>query len=194
MCRTDSTNPAQSLVKSICYPEEFAFTSKQINLAQKKARELYLKLNSPQHDNLALSDSGLVINPLWPYSGAFPNGIVECNCCSKHVLEIKCPYSHRSETIKSAAANDVNFCLKIDENGELHLDPEHSYYYQVQTQMFVCGVRYCDFCVCMFPEQESLPRVECIERNEEFWGNCLLKAKNFFDLCLLPELLGNWYT
>ena len=57
--------------------------------------------------------------------------------------------------------------------------------------MFVCGVEYCDFCVCTFPKQESLPHVECIERNEEFWGNCQLKAKIFFDLCLLPELMGN---
>ena len=71
-----------------------------------------------------MSDSGLIINPLWPYIGASPDGIVECNCCSKCVLEIKCPYSHRNETIKSAVANDVNFCLKIDENGELQLDPE----------------------------------------------------------------------
>jgi len=107
------------------------------------------------------------------------------------VLEIsycKCPYSHCGETVKSAALNDVNFCLKID--GALYLDPEHAYSYQVQTQMFVCGVQHCEFCVCTFPtEARSLPHIECID--EEFWAICL---NNFFHPCLLPELLGNWYT
>ena len=32
---TDVTNPAQSLVKSICYPQELLFSSKQTDLGQK---------------------------------------------------------------------------------------------------------------------------------------------------------------
>ena len=146
-----------------------------------------------QDDNLVVSDSGLVINPQWPYIGASPDGIVECTCHGKRVLEIKCPYSHRGETVLSATLNDTN--LKRDDDGALHLDPGHAYYYQVQTQMLVCGVECCDFCVCTFPKEEgSLPHSECIKRNEEFWETCLLKASNFFRSCLLPELLGNWYT
>ena len=46
VCHTDSTNPSKSLIKSICYPEEFVFTSKQTNWGlkqEKAARELYLK-------------------------------------------------------------------------------------------------------------------------------------------------------
>ena len=61
--------------------------------------------------------------------------------------------------------------------------------------MFVCGVEYCDFCVCTFPKEEgSLPHIKYIKRNEEFWETCLLKASNLFRSCLLPKLLGNWYT
>ena len=56
------------------------------------------------------------------------------------------------------------------------------YYFQVQAQMFVCGVQYCDFCVCTFPEVESLPHIERIERNQEFWETCLFKVKDFFSL------------
>ena len=198
VCHTDSTNPSQSLVKSICYPEEFAFTSKQTNWGQKQekaAKELYLKINISNHDQLVVTDSGLVINPQWPYMGASPDGIIECKCCGKGVLEVKCPYSHREESVLSAALNDNKFCLKMD-NGELHLSHEHAYYYQVQTQMFVCNVNYCDFCVCTFPleEEESSPHIERITRDDEFWKDCLIKAKTFFTTCLLPELLGNWYT
>ena len=100
VCHTDSTNPSQSFVKSICYPEEFAFTSKQTSwgLKQEKiARELYLKISAPKHDDLAVTDSDLVINPQWPFIGASPDGVVECKCCGKGVLEIKCPYSHREQ-------------------------------------------------------------------------------------------------
>ena len=172
VCHTDSTNPAQSLIKSICYPKELAFTSKQTDWGQKQeksSRELYIKLSMPQHDNLVVSDSGLVINPQWPYIGASPDGIVECMCHGKCVLEIKCSYSYCGETVLSATLNDTNFCLKRDDDGALHLDPGYSYYYQVQTQMFVCGVEYCDFCLCTFPKEEgSLPHIECIKKNEEF--------------------------
>ena len=198
VCHTDSTNPSQSLVKSICYPEEFAFTSKQTNWGQKQekaAKELYLKIDISNHDQLVVTDCGLVINPQWPYMGASPDGIIECKCCGKGVLEVKCPYSHREESVLSPALNDNKFCLKMD-NGELHLSHEHAYYYQVQTQMFVCNVNYCDFCVCTFPleEEESSPNIERITRDDEFWKDCLIKAKTFFTTCLLPELLGNWYT
>ena len=95
---------------------------------------------------------------------ASPDGIIDCFYCGKGVLEIKCPYSHRNESIESTASNDPSFCLKKDED-LLYLDHKHPYYYQVQTQMFVCNVEYCDFCVCTFPESkldEFLPYVEQI--------------------------------
>ena len=49
----------------------------------------------------------------------------------------------------SAATNDSKFCLK-QLDGELRLDHRHAYYYQVQTQLFVCDVEYADFCVSTF--------------------------------------------
>ena len=199
VCHTDVTNPAQSLVKSVCYPQELSFSSKQTDWGQKYEKvaiEQYLKSQRPRHANiLEVTDSGIVINPKWPFIGASPDGIVDCYCCGKGVLEIKCPYSHRHESIEAAASNDPNFCLKKDED-LLYLDHKHAYYYQVQTQMFVCNVEYCDFCVCTFPESvdEFSPYVERIFRDIEFWEDCVEKAKHFFTVCLLPEILGKWYT
>ena len=34
----------------------------------------------------------------------------------------------------------------------IHLNKKHAYYYQVQTQIFICEVAYCNFCVCTFLE------------------------------------------
>ena len=200
VCHIDPTNPSKSLVKSICYPAELAFTSKQTNwgLKQEKvAKELYLKINTPSHDNLTVRDSGLVINPQWPFVGASPDGLIECRCCGKGTLEIKCPYSHREESVTSAASNDSNFYLRFDDGDSvLHLDRRHAYYYQVQTQMFVCNVNYCDFCVCTFPSEKTEPssHIERIFRDDDFWKECLVKAKNFFSSSFLRELLGKWYT
>ena len=77
--------------------------------------------------------------------GASPDGIISCTCCGKGTLEIKCPYCHRGESVTDAAYEDHKFCLQLNSDGSLHLDHTHAYYYQVQTQLFVSDVEYCDF-------------------------------------------------
>jgi len=195
ICHTSAASPSQSLIKSICYPEAFAFTSKQTIWGckhEKSARDLYYKNAALKHRNLKIEDSGLVINPRWPFIGASPDGFINCDCCGRGVVEIKCPYCHRNDTIESAVKEDKNFCIK-EQNGSLQLDHNHCYYYQVQTQMFVCDVKYSDFCVATFGEDSDL-HVECIYQDQDFWEECISKAKLFFTNCLLPELLGRWYT
>ena len=147
------------------------------------------------HEGLAVTESGLVINPQWPFIAASPDGVISCKCHEKGVLEIKFPYTHRNEGVEAAACNDSNFCLQEHE-GTLRLDRNHAYYYQVQTQMFVCDVTYCEFCVCTFPSHlnDSAVFVEWITRDENLWNTILQKSKQFFITCLLLEILGNWYT
>lgn len=36
--------------------------------------------------------------------------------------------------------------------------------------------------------------IERITKNLNFWKECVEKARHFFTTCLLPEILGNWYT
>lgn len=78
----------------------------------------------------------------------------------------------------------------------LKLDNSHAYYYQIQTQLFVCDLNYCDFCICTFVEdhEEDSLHVERIYKNQRFWEECLPKAEYFFKTFLLLEILGNWYT
>ena len=198
VCHTDSANPSQSLIKRICYPELFVFTSKQTEWGKKHetiARERYLKVARVKHQNLQLSENGLYINPKWPFIGASPDGIVKCDCCAEGVVEIKCPYKHRENTIEYAAVNDKQFCL-TKQGDLLQLSRSHEYYYQVQTQIFVCDVQYCDFCVFTFSDMdnESTFHIERIQRDDSFWDECVLKSEDFFVTCLLPEVLGHWYT
>ena len=115
MCHTDVTNPAQSLVKSVCYPQELSFNSKQTDWGQKhekEARELYLKTQKYCHNDLMVADSGLVIN---------------CTCCGRGVLAIKCPYSHCYESEVKLKFSNVLYTTYL----LLHMytDFAHGYYY-----------------------------------------------------------------
>ena len=121
------------------------------------------------------------LNPKWPYLGASPDGVVTCSCFSKGVVEIKCLFCHRNDAIVESS-DDKQFCLKKDSNNCLQLDHLHAYYYQVQTQIFVCEVDYCDFVVCTFPEDQSKPdiHIERIFPNESFWSERMEQSTHFF--------------
>ena len=62
--------------------------------------------------------------------------------------------------------------------------------------MFVCNVSYCDFCVCTFTsdDSDSGMYIECIYQNSSFWEDSLSKPEHLLKVCLLPELVGKWYT
>ena len=132
----------------------FQENCKQTAYVSKDEKKACDKTSVKDHNDFQLSESGLVINPKWPVIGASPDGVVSCICCGNGVLEIKCPYSHQNTHIQDAASQDSTFCLKkVD--GSLRLDNSHTYYYQIQTQLFVCDVEYCDFCVCTFVEDDE---------------------------------------
>ena len=197
VCHTDPGKPSQSLIRQICYPQSFAFSSRQTKWGcshEVDARKLYEKKMKEFHKGFDVSDSGFIINPKWPFVGATPDGNVACTCCGRGVLEIKCPYCHKGESIEVATANK-KFCLNEGPNGEIFLDQSHAYFYQVQTQLFVGNVDYCDFCVCTFAQNaEHGLHIERITKDVKFWSNCIEKAEYFFKNCLLPELVGKWYT
>lgn len=52
---------------------------------------------------------------------------------------MKCPYTKKDSILEE----DGSFYLKRGEDGELHLDKRHPYYYQIQTQL---GVTKCESC------------------------------------------------
>ncbi len=66
----------------------------------------------------------------------------------------------------------------------------------MQTQIFLCNVDYCDFVVCTFPEVQSEPtiHIERIYPDDKLWSDCVVKSLDFFKTCVLPEIMGKWYT
>ena len=105
------------------------------------------------------------------------------------VVEIKCPYCHRGETVETAS-QDKQFCLIKNSHGKLALNHTHAYYYQIQSQLFVANVEYCDFCVCTFVENEQNDlHIERLAKDSEFCTNFIEKALCFFKTYILPELV-----
>ncbi len=198
VCHSDPASPAQSLIKAICYPEAFKFITAATSWGckhEKSARDTYVNHMMAKHAGFEVNDSGLVINPTWSHIGASPNGLVKCNCCTPGVVEIKCPFCHTNDTISDSIAQDKKFCLDKNTDGTLTLKRSHAYFYQVQTQIFVCEVEYADFVVCTFPEEKKpVIHIERIMADPEFWSQCVKKSTKLFTVCILPELLGRWYT
>lgn len=134
---------------------------------------------------------GLVINPRWPQLGASPDKIVYCECCLGKALEVKCPYLLNTKDI-----NDVNEYVKLKNScvivsdGQIILKHDHQYYYQVQMQIFVCNLQYCDFVIWS-------PRFLFKERiypDFEFWAKYSQTALKFHSEVIVPELLGRYFT
>ena len=138
-----------------------------------------------KHENFKLSDAGLYIDYEDPFLGASPDGIVQCSCCSKGVVEVKCPYCH-----KDLPEDDTSTFCMVKQKGTWSLKRDHMYYYQVQLQLHVCDVTYADFVVWT----ENTTVIERLHENTEFFEGKITNVRNFFMYGVLPEIIGKWYS
>lgn len=138
----------------------------------------YEKFAKGHHTNFSVNSCGLFVSHEHPYVGASPDGLVSCTCCGDGCLEIKCPLCQDPTKIPE--------CLNIDGT----LKKEHAYFYQVQFQMGITGRLYSDFVVW----KESGMLVNRIKFDASFFQYLIQSSRAFFLKCVLPELLGRWFT
>ena len=99
--------------------------------------------------------SGLHLMPDRCFIGASSDGKILCrnaDTCSRGCLEIKCPYSINGHTTVSMTPTEIadehpDFFMKRDNDGFLRLPTSHAYYAQVQGEMALLDVEWCDFVV-----------------------------------------------
>ena len=181
-------NPPASLVKELMQVSRFD-SSKVPALHwgitnEDTARKAYLESAQEQHSHLEYFDSGLHINPSFLHLGATPDGIINCDCCGRGLIEIKCPFKHREK--HPHEITDPNFYLKQHEDGEIHLRDDHEYYYQIQGQLAVCNIEYCDF-ICWTPCGMHCERI--LSDPKHFFDITKPALDEFFIAVLLPRLL-----
>ncbi len=118
--------------------------------------------------------------------GCSADGLVyEASSGEQGVLEIKCPFSAADAPLLEVAAKSSHFCAKPTANGELVLKKSHAYYYQIQGNMAILGLKWCDF-VLWSPADIF---VERIAFDKKLWFDMERKLMHFFCHWLLPELL-----
>ena len=123
---------------------------------------------------------------------ATPDFLCSCDCCGLGCGEVKCPYCIEGLDF-DAYVMKVTSCLqKVDSNFLLKRD--HDYYYQVQQQLHTTKRDYCDFIVCVFDAQSSKLVRERILPDFTHWEAQVKKLSLFWRICVLPEILGRWYT
>ena len=99
------------------------------------------------------------------------------------------------QAICDVVFEDKSFCLK-EVDGLLKLDHLILTTTKFRPSYFVCGLNSCDFCVCTFVEDHEGDGlyIEHIYKDQRFWVECVTQAEYFFKTCLLPEIVGKWYT
>lgn len=140
------SDPAMSLLRKICYPESTQFWSPQTAWGREhegKAREACKAMSQDVRVNFVCNDSGLKISTELLFLAASPDGIITCTCCKKGVLEIKCPFNGREDCARVLATQESSCITIVDRT--VKLKQHHPCYYQIQMQMFVCDVNYCEF-------------------------------------------------
>ncbi|KAK4879609.1 hypothetical protein RN001_007755 [Aquatica leii] len=191
VCRTDIAKPSISLIKSICYPtlQQFKTLATRYGCNHEKlAYKDYSNDMALLHGNFGGSEVGLCLNPKYPYFGASPDALVECDCCGLGCVEIKCPYC-----AKDIGLSEIGVLKKVgvkEVGGEAVLDHNHTYFYQMQMQLAVTGLAYCDFVVWSkqgYFKKRLLP-------DEKFWKIESIKAASFYKTVILPEMLGKYFT
>ena len=146
--RTDLSQPSQSLIRYICYPESLHFKSKATEwgcVHERDALTAYQHQEEPNHSGFKMLSSGLVLSTEYPHMGSSPDSIVKCDCCGKRVVEVKCPFSCKNKAFLAATSEPTFFLHET--NGSFTLKREHAYYYQIQLQMKICGTKFGDFVV-----------------------------------------------
>ena len=102
------------------------------------------------------------------------------------MVELKCPYSARDFTAHESALDYLEYAAD-----SIRLKKEHSYYHQVQTQIFLCQAQFAHFAVWT-PKGIHIERIQpCVE----FFHGVVAKVKLFYlRVNILPELIGTWYS
>ena len=158
---------------------------------EENARIAYARLHRKNcHDSdLKVEEAGLRVSSSAPFLGTSVDGVVSCKKCGNGVLEIKCPYGSntdmwRNMTPEQCCRTTSKFFCSI-EGHDVKLNRTHQYFYQVQGQLEISDVEWCDFVVWT----RKGVSVERINRDKELWANSMQpKLKAFYLKGIVPEL------
>lgn len=180
------------LLRFCLYPKPMVFIPKPIAWGKRnehRANEAYIKhMELYGHVGLRTKKAGFVVHPEKGWLGASPDGWVvdpSAGVASNGMAEFKCPFTKADVSPEEACKDDKFYCTMV--NGDLQLSRSHSYFHQVQLQLYVAAhlSHWCDFCI-------YTTRGVAVERiySDSQWQQIFVpQLDNYFFEHLLPELV-----
>ena len=175
--RRSSTDPKR-LVKDIMgYGGSMKHMPPQIRWGkdnEENARLKYIHNRATMGETMVVTPCGLHLIAEKSYLGATSDGHILCTSVDtlRHgCLEIKCPYSIDKQITVELSPDHIadkfgnKFFMQRGTDGNLHLPHDHVYYAQVQGEMAVIGVEWCDFVVY----SNGKVVVDCILADVDYW-------------------------
>ncbi|KAK3918521.1 Alkaline nuclease [Frankliniella fusca] len=105
---TDINNPSITSVHAVCdplRPQKKTHWMVQGSLNEPKARKEYVEFMKNRHFNFSIQECGAKIPVEYPFSIASTDGEIQCDCCGKGILEIKCPKDPNDDEDKVPSAH-----------------------------------------------------------------------------------------
>ena len=124
-------------------PEPVSVGIKHGKAMEPHAKKEYKSIISVGHKQFKSNECGLFIDKEYSFLGASPDLVISCACCGKGICEIKAPESIKDQT---PSMKNYKHLVKSD-SGLSTLSKTSEYYTQIQGQMAIVGVDYCDFFV-----------------------------------------------
>ena len=193
-----------SIMKEVCHKRDStsAFIMKKLS---QKSIDVSATRYGRQHEKSAIASyvnhhracgvtvsvqpCGLPVDESSPWLAASPDGIVldptQSGDNQNGCLEVKCPILCQKSLISDVCRKSSSFCLK-EENGEIRLSTTHAYYYQIQTEMHVTRLQWCDF-VVWSPIEDTF--VQRVYYNKPFMENIIAKVQAFYFEKYLPSII-----
>ena len=158
------TTPVAKAVEGILYSSFRGNSATRNGLQQEHFTiEEYKLYMAEKGSNVSVEPRGLIVNSQFPFLGASVDGWVTetiGSTTSVGVMECKNVLHRKPYNLYEAARKDGSFCLNVDAQGKLSVKKSHVYYFQIQGQMAITNVKWCDFVVrCVDPHQLHVQRV-----------------------------------
>ncbi len=149
--RMESINKAKAEGKSIDLKAIFANVSgnskgvetpalKYGRAMEPEAIATFLSAFEVNHTDVSSTQCGIFLCKDKPFIGGSPDLIVECKCCGKYCIEVKCPFSIRDKSpLDPASILALPYLTNSSDNGT-SLKRSHKYFTQCQMQMGVTEI------------------------------------------------------
>ena len=144
-----------------------------------KAYQKACQKDDPMHQ---IKKFGLILDPSFAAWGGSPDGVGITGSGEKYLIEVKCPYSFASDSLKD---NGIEKLVYLNAPGILR--KSHAYYFQVQALMGIMRLKKCMLVIWCPKDMLVIP----VEFSDEFYQNVRTKCISYYTSTYLKHIFDN---